>query len=216
MKDKLVRAIFTIKISNSTNTKDILNKSYSFKDEFEIHKDFGGEVYYLDDWKKMRKTNFAKVFFITENNFLLKIPLRYLMPEYEDWEILEFLTILNYEKPIIEFKYYKIGELYNPPHQDSIVKYENKIVKSIFLVENELRMPLCKFVKQKRNILTDNEFENLLESYIFENGYDESIFNGEQDENESYNEDGRSYYDNEHYNDSLDLDQQDPEFWDTI
>lgn len=99
----------------------------------------------------------------------LKLKHSYFFRNFKVYELFEILAIINSEKPDIEFEFYKIGEKYGFS-ETTRVNYENKIVKTFFIIEDEKRSTINEYYKQFK-INNDSEYISILVKFYLEDLY---------------------------------------------
>lgn len=173
----------------------------------------------LDMWQIVKLDYSTKIFLTTEKNRIITIPLKLLFGTIEDWDLYSIMAILEYLKPEINYQYYEIGENYGKS-KSSITMINKKIIKSINCLYNDVEIPLNQFAENFKKSASNQNLREIAKMY-FEN-IDNDILKKEEIEEElerktksdNYRAENRKTYSDDFYNESLDLDQQSPEYWD--
>lgn len=172
-----------------------------------------------DAWPKLRNTYNCKIIFEFSDDLILVIPSPILFGPCTDDELILSLAVLDYASPTLNFEYYKVGEKYGSSDSTK-VKEEGKLVKTIAIRDNNgNQQSLIDFVVHQIDLRTEVENNEIVKDYLKwikdikeereQQKLDELSINIPQESTESY-------FDSSYYNDGLDLDQQSPEFWDSL
>lgn len=99
----------------------------------------------------------------------LKLKHSYFFRNFKVYELFEILAIINNEKPDIEFEFYKVGEKYGFS-ETTRVNYENKIIKTFFIIQDEIKLTINEYYKQFK-INNDSEYISILVKFYLEDLY---------------------------------------------
>lgn len=153
--------------------------------------------------------------------YIIYLPLSYFFINLNKKEVLEILAILEKEALPTKFEYFEVGESYGFSEK-TIVKKEKTIIKSFNLIYEEKLFTINEFYVYYKKNKVKNEIQTIVEEYIEKLNFRQREIEIQEYNNLSYRNnrsdfsDDSSSYDNEHYNDQLDMDQQSPEFWDNL
>lgn len=161
-------------------------------------------------WTTRRHTYKAKLKIITFRGQVVYVPIIVLLPKIDDYELIEHLAILDFEKPQIEINYYKIGDFYGLSRKTE-VKNANTLVKNIqCIAEDNVNAEIYEYSSLIKSKLTSEEISKRVQNYLAE------VEEAQMWEQESSKEDITYSLGGAYYNDQLDLDQQEPDFWDSL
>jgi hypothetical protein len=191
--------------------EDYINKKEIYVQGAELESD-GSEINY---WKKYKNTHRQKLSVKTISSNKFDFPIKPFFGEIEDWVLIKYLAILEYEIVPIVYSFYNKGEKFG--YSDStIVKYDNKIIKSIFCYDDSGKIPILKYLEDYDNNADQKEIEVIVTTY-FEKLEIEKLNEIQRQKNEEKKADSaHDSYNDTYYNDQLDMDQQGPEFWNSL
>lgn len=203
--------IFKIRIKHDFifDYDDFVNKKeiYVYSEDEE-----GGEINY---WKKYKNTYRLKLEIKTTSDEKFSLPIEPFFGEIEDWVLFKYLAILDYENPFITYKFYSKGEKYGYG-ESTVVKFENKILKSLFCLESGEKVPIIKYVEEYEKESNQEDLNSLVMTYLERIEIERRDEFDRQEARDTKRSRRNDSYDDSNYNDQLDIDQQGPEFWDSL
>ncbi|MCM8571147.1 hypothetical protein NE848_17275 [Gramella jeungdoensis] len=200
-------------------SKSLFPIDESEEDEKELENDIDYEYSGIEKWES-DKYKFSTKIKLTTTNGEISIPLRILFKTISDKDLLITLALINDLNPIVEYEFYEVGEKFG--YSDStIVKKNDTIIKSFKLQnKNEQLLEIHKYIREITKNASDADLKKLSLDYM--NQIEEERLEIEMAEYEEmqskldYEAEKKSLgFNDEYYNDQLDMDQQSPEFWDT-
>ncbi|WP_026933850.1 hypothetical protein [Christiangramia echinicola] len=174
----------------------------------------GKKIVEYNFWNDIKNTYRAKIEVHFEDDKNLEIPSVILFEAMPDWELIRAMAILDHLEPEVEYEYFKVGEKYGYSEKTK-TRAENKFIKS-FLVKDatDKKCSPIDLVYSFLDDKTEDEVNDIVKDYLeyLLELKEEEYFEGLEFEEEK----SSGYHSNAHYNDNLDLDQQNPEFWDSL
>ena len=167
-------------------------------------------------WKEVESPYYRRIRMHLDSDKVLTVPIPVIFSSLKDWELISCLAVLHYSEPLIEYEFYEVGERYGKGEK-TVVKYSGRLVKSLFCInEKGQKLTVEDYAFDLLDLYSEEEVEEKVQKYLnwikeYKLDEEEEEFNNA--ENCHY---GDSYFKNDHYNDSLDMDQQSPEFWDNL
>lgn len=95
----------------------------------------------------------------------LKLAFTIHFKKFKSFELFEILAILENEQPFIDFDYFKIGEKYGYD-KSTIVKYDNKIVKYFYIIENNKKYSFYDYYQNYKSIKSQSEISKIVDDYL--------------------------------------------------
>jgi len=186
--------------------------------------DENGQIksYPMNFWKHEKFKVSTKIIIELKSSVRLNIPLKIFIKNLQyksDLHLIETLSILYNFKPEIEYDYYNVGEKFSNKRY-GVTTSPNSIIKNFNIYRKGEILTLEDYIQKIRKKLDPiqlNEFvKNFLnepKNLILKENYNLNEID-QNDLDEKY--EIERFNNNPYYNDQLDMDQQDPEFWDNL
>ena len=169
-------------------------------------------------WKEVASPYFRRIKIHLFSDQILIVPIPVLFSPLQDWELISCLAVLHCSEPEVEYEFYQVGERYGKG-ENTVVRNSEKLVKSIFCFnERREKLTLEDYAFNLLSSLSEEKLNEKVKQYLLEieeHKIEEEMDECDNEELDTFKE-GESYFRNDFYNDSLDLDQQSPEFWDNL
>lgn len=181
---------------------------YRYKRKF--HFDF---LDYVNDWSKIKNSYRLKIYFEVSGAYI-KIPLCLLFGDIKDWVLFKYLAIIESKLPDVSFTYFSKGERYGYNYS-KVIQYNETIIKTFHVLNENKPVPLLNYIKHLERGYSTSMVNSIVKQYIDILEFESSEY-FENYSQHDYSDSGSNNFNDTFYNDSLDLDQQDPEFWDSL
>lgn len=163
------------RITNTNKTISYTNKIIDFK----LKKKLGEKKWYND------LNGFKEESFIDYEHISISLKISYFFKEFKPYELFEILAILNNELPHIDFKYFTAGEKYGY-EDNTIVKYDNKIIKYFYIVLNNKQYKIYDYYLKYKSDKSESKIASIVEEYLFILEHETEIINKEEDRKLNY------------------------------
>lgn len=120
----------------------------------------------VNQWSKLKNTFQSKIEIRTKDD-IFNISSKLIFGNIEDWELFKYLAILSSTKNKIEYTYFLKGEKYGQSEL-TVVEKNFTLVKSIFFVINNSRVPLKKFIIDFEKKTSINNLNLIVKDYFKE------------------------------------------------
>lgn len=186
-----------LKFDETTNSE---KKSININKEIEIKikNHLGEQTRLVFLYERLKEEKYDAFEYIN-----ISLNLNYYISNLKFYQIIELLSILFKELPFVKFGFYEVGEKYGFG-DNTIVKYENKIIKYFNIIHNEKEYSIYDYFIEYKSCKNDSELNLIVEEYINILNIEYEIYNSkliqkqrnleESEREEKYSIDD-SYYD---------------------